>query len=367
MEEQVLNVLPPFSFLEIVETLLHLRHLAALMIQKAFKRHRLKRALRVLSLASRLRQIRVKAASYIAKELRALLRRPPKPQLKLVFAEKQIAHPTSTHFTAVGTEDACFIDDGCQTFGLADGVGSWKDHGVSAAMFSQELMQRTKALMAKERLGYSDVAKKTMMANVLKVAHSQMKSFGSSTVLLGAVKHGILTTLTLGDTSLIVLREVGGSLTRVYKTLERQHSFNCPFQLANIPKKHELAGLAPELKPFVDFIKNSKPISDPPSEAALSNFKLQNGDIVIAATDGLFDNLQRETIIKLAENELDSPALPKLLAVNIANKLARDAASLSLNLTYLSPFARSARRARLKYNGGKPDDITVVVGVAVIE
>lgn len=48
---------------------------------------------------------------------------------------------------------------------------------------------------------------------------------------------------------------------------------------------------------------------------------------------------------------------PNAAAVCLANK----AEEMSLHETYLSPFAKGAKESGKKYQGGKPDDITVIV------
>jgi protein phosphatase PTC7 len=109
-------------------------------------------------------------------------------------------------------------------------------------------------------------------------------------------------------------------------------------------------------------------VSDSATDAVTSDFKLLQGDILIIATDGLFDNLYKDRILELAQTQLNLNLTPRVLARNLAAILAKNAATQSLNPLYFSPFARAARRARCsKFSGGKADDITVVVGVAINE
>mmetsp|Transcript_7177 Transcript_7177/g.13162 ORF Transcript_7177/g.13162 Transcript_7177/m.13162 type:complete len:368 (+) Transcript_7177:1131-2234(+) len=367
MSEQTHCPHPPLTLPEIVEALQPLRASAATLIQKAYREYRFRRELHLFGAIIQLMRVRSEAAAAIQNKLRLLFNLKMKNQMRLVFAEKKIAHPTSSSFDVVGSEDACFSDEINQTFGVADGVGSWKDCGLSAAMFAQELMQRSQALMMRGRWGWTSEKKKAKLAEALKLAHSRIESYGSSTVLLGFVKDNQLTTASLGDSSLIVLRVVNGVMARVYKTRERYHSFNCPFQLAHLPNEEEISGLDQALNPFKEFLKKVSPISDSISDAVLGSFKLCKGDIIVAATDGLFDNLHKERIIEIVQAQTTILTTPQNLAYSIASALAIEAATRSLNPLYMSPFARAARRNRLKYTGGKPDDITVVVGITINE
>lgn len=46
----------------------------------------------------------------------------------------------------------------------------------------------------------------------------------------------------------------------------------------------------------------------------------------------------------------------------LASKIAKRTYKHSLDREYRSPFSIEAQKAGLKYKGGKPDDITVVIG-----
>jgi len=45
----------------------------------------------------------------------------------------------------------------------------------------------------------------------------------------------------------------------------------------------------------------------------------------------------------------------------VAEMIAKEAEKYSHNQSYLSPFGKSAREHFYDYNGGKPDDVTVIV------
>ena len=92
---------------------------------------------------------------------------------------------------------------------------------------------------------------------------------------------------------------------------------------------------------------------------AVQNFvcKLKPGDVIVAGTDGLFDNVFSHRTTKLVWDAKKHGALPGVAA----QQLATFASARSMDPVYLSPFAKAAAQAGFFYRGGKVDDITVVV------
>ena len=87
---------------------------------------------------------------------------------------------------------------------------------------------------------------------------------------------------------------------------------------------------------------------------------VENDDIFILGSDGVFDNLHTAQIIDLIRpfientNTISNPA-------QVAEIISREAEKYSNLRDYNSPFAESAIAHNKNYWGGKPDDITVVV------
>lgn len=61
----------------------------------------------------------------------------------------------------------------------------------------------------------------------------------------------------------------------VYQTKEQQYYFNAPYQLAVIPKHLQSPGS----------------LANTPSDADVAEMQLEKGDLILVATDGVFDNL----------------------------------------------------------------------------
>lgn len=75
----------------------------------------------------------------------------------------------------------------------------------------------------------------------------------------------------------------------VFSTTERQHYFNAPYQLSILPPS---------------MANNPNNITDSPSDAVQSNVPLENGDVIVMASDGLWDNMYWEEVVHLLEREL---------------------------------------------------------------
>lgn len=87
------------------------------------------------------------------------------------------------------------------------------------------------------------------------------------------------------------------------------------------------------------------------------HFPVAPGDVIVAGTDGLFDNLYNNEISGVIVEALRVGLEPQIAAQKIA-ALARQRAT---DKNRQSPFAAAAQEAGYRYYGGKLDDITVVV------
>jgi protein phosphatase PTC7 len=87
---------------------------------------------------------------------------------------------------------------------------------------------------------------------------------------------------------------------------------------------------------------------------------IKHRDILVLASDGLWDNLFNEKIIELikpfvdANGDIPNPTM-------VAETIAKEAEKYSNQKGYFSPFGKNAEEYGYSYGGGKPDDITVVV------
>jgi len=90
------------------------------------------------------------------------------------------------------------------------------------------------------------------------------------------------------------------------------------------------------------------------------------GDLIIMATDGLYDNLDLDEIVQEVsawEHSHHNPNTDSLQT--LAVRLVRKARELSLDKQRDSPFAILAKENDIMWGGGMPDDTTVVVARVV--
>lgn len=108
-------------------------------------------------------------------------------------------------------------------------------------------------------------------------------------------------------------------------------------------------------------------VTDLPKDADTKSFFLKDGDLILLATDGYFDNIYSHETLELInsgmepiENNDDNEVVTATIR-NLAKTLTDRARRLSLNPKRLSPWAKAAQAHGSNYRGGKVDDITCIV------
>ncbi|KAM7520224.1 hypothetical protein LguiB_019186 [Lonicera macranthoides] len=240
--------------------------------------------------------------------------------LKLFSGSCYLPHPDKEK---TGGEDAHFICEDEQAIGVADGVGGWADVGVNAGLYARELMSNSVVAIQNEPKGCIDPAR------VLDKAHSKTKAKGSSTACIITLMDQGLLAINLGDSGFIVVRD-GSTL---FQSPVQQHGFNFTYQLQNDPG------------------------GDQPSSGQVFTIPVTPGDVIVAGTDGLFDNLFNNEVTAIVVEGVRAGLTPESMAQKVA-ALARHRA---LDRKRQSPFSVAAQEAGYRYFGGKLDDITVVV------
>lgn len=240
--------------------------------------------------------------------------------LKLQSGACYLPHPDKEE---TGGEDAHFICTAEQAIGVADGVGGWAEMGVNAGMYARELMAHSVAAIQEEPRGSIDLSR------VLEKAYVSTKSKGSSTACMLALSDQGLHAVNLGDSGFLVVRDG----CTIFRSPVQQHNFNFTFQL------------------------ESGGGSDLPSSAQMFTLQVAPGDVIIAGTDGLFDNLYNSEVTAVVVHAVRAGLGPQVTAQKIA-ALARQRAQDKHRQT---PFSTAAQDAGFRYYGGKLDDITVVV------
>ncbi|CDF41163.1 unnamed protein product [Chondrus crispus] len=237
-----------------------------------------------------------------------------------------------------GGEDACFVRKKC--LGVFDGVGAWRERGIDSGLYSRRLARLTSEFAALNGPEH--------IVRALKWAAKRNEEIGSSTACVAALSGTQLHGVSVGDTSLGVIRD--GQF--IFMTNPLQHSFNFPYQLGT----------------------NS---DDRVEDGQMFQFQISPEDVVICASDGLWDNVYPDQILsilrvarlKYQDLNLDGCECQHCLVMKeAATQLARTAKNNAEDEEWFSPFALQAREGEAEeFPGGKMDDVTVTVSYAMEE
>ncbi|OIT27931.1 PREDICTED: probable protein phosphatase 2C 62 [Nicotiana attenuata] len=223
-----------------------------------------------------------------------------------------------------GGHEAYFVTCG-KWLGVADGVGSWSLEGSDPGVYAKELMQNSESIVSQCDNDILNDPKQ-----VLNLSVSKTDSPGSSTALIAHFNGKDLHVANIGDSGFIIVRN--GSVYR--KSSPMLHEFNLPIQ---IEKGDDPSQLLEEYK-----------------------IELDEGDVIVTATDALFDNLYDQEIVSIVSKSLAADKRPQEIAEVLATRVQEVGSSASGR----SPFADAAQEAGyVGYTGGKRDDVAVIVSV----
>lgn len=281
--------------------------------------------------------------------------------------------------------------------GVADGVGSWREYGVDPRDFSKSLMQECKNILLEAGAkgcpnvdkGDEKFRRQIAPCEVMAQAFERVKAdniVGSSTACVGmfdGLRHQLHFS-NLGDSGIIVLRHidstVAGTLKRDKKPrVERQSDLRIAFvsqqQLKAFNHPFQLGWTGEELNGEATSFKTA-------AESCTTSIHIRRGDIVIMATDGLFDNVELEDITSIAldweeqngfirdgdiasrEKRWEADSSMTYQSAESVDKLAealvKRARENSVDQKTDSPFAILAKENDIMWSGGMPDDCTVI-------
>ena len=236
-----------------------------------------------------------------------------------------------------GGEDGFSVSTDQKFIMVCDGVGGWVKKRVDPGKYAKYLANKVREFFENEPK--RDL--KDMLVNAVKVNPNR----GSTTAVIAkldsqSVEPVVMSTCNLGDSGYLVVRptEKGDQVSKVFRSVEHQHYFNCPHQCG---ENHEL-----------------------PYNAVDAKHDLAHNDIIVMGSDGVFDNLEDDMIIKecLLPNLKSGGNIKNIEST--AGCISAYAEFMSYDPNYESPFCRSAvehGKKKDRYMGGKEDDITVIV------
>lgn len=162
--------------------------------------------------------------------------------------------------------------------GVADGVGGWRSYGIDPGNFSSFLMKTCERLV--QCANFNPQRPVNLLAySYCELLEHKKPILGSSTacVLILNRENSTVYTANIGDSGFIVVRK--GEI--VHRSEEQQHYFNTPFQLSFPPPGH-----------------GNNVLSDSPESADTFSFPVKNGDVILVATDGVFDNVPIKLLLE---------------------------------------------------------------------
>jgi protein phosphatase PTC7 len=260
------------------------------------------------------------------------------------------AHPEKVSW---GGEDAGFIAG--RTFGVFDGVsGATKVKG-------KKLYSRCLAETMKKSVGSKTTSTSTTSSSSSSLGGGEKKlggaggaglsvremtdylieakkladveATGASTAVIASIgEDNILRALNIGDSVCLVLRN--GAVAA--RTREIIHYFDCPYQLGD-----------------------DSP--DRPSDGTTLQAEIFGGDIIVAGSDGVFDNLSDADVCEIVNS-----FGPRTKSAMIAKKIVDRSRTVSLDTNSVTPYSTVARgktgyAAYKNGRGGKVDDISCLV------
>lgn len=278
-------------------------------------------------------------------------------------------------------QDAFFIsrvgDTNAVAFGVADGVGGWEESGVDPADFAHGFCDYMASAAHEHKADGTPLPPRALMQRGYDdVCKDRTINAGGSTASVAiATEDGKLEVANLGDSGFVHLR-----LNAVHTYSEPQtHAFNTPYQLSIVP-----ASMLARAAAF-----GGAQLCDYPKDADVTQHNLKHGDIVVLASDGVWDNLFNQDILRIVSRlmtsigawqtsddgirvvdnlgrftETDDSAQRLItLQTAIAVEIAAAAKAASVNQRLDGPFAKEVQKyyPQENWHGGKIDDICVVV------
>ncbi|KAI4223292.1 MAG: hypothetical protein L6R36_005528 [Xanthoria steineri] len=263
-------------------------------------------------------------------------------------------------------DDAVLVGE--NFIGANDGVGAWAHKPRGHAALWSRLILHFWALEAERDASVTSAAStsvepdpvaylQTAYEHTLEATAAPNEWQGTTTACAALLHHvheaassePLLYVTNLGDSQVMVVRPETQEI--VYKTTEQWHWFDCPRQLGT----------------------NSP--DTPHANAVMDKIKIREGDVVLAMSDGVVDNLWEHEIIQNVHESMQrttrkdhkeaggdaQEADGRML--DVAKELVKAARNIAEDPYAESPFMERAVEEGLAMEGGKLDDISVVAAL----
>lgn len=275
--------------------------------------------------------------------------------------------------------------------GVFDGVGGWRNDGIDVSLFSETLAEASRDYI---KNAYSpDDEQHIDLRMALTYAKEIIKEkdlTGSSTACMLSLnsKTREANVLNLGDSSMIVFRH----------DVTRQHPihFMTPFQVLDFNTPAQIGHICKALSQ-----KYQGAQWNSPDDADGEVIDIEPNDVILLATDGLWDNVELEEIIHAVQRHFDPVIVRELskrsvfetegVVFRAVTDLVNVALTSSLDKEKATPFSEGYNEnlrkkfvekyndylkeqpdrdqliedwlSKRRYKGGKPDDITISISL----
>lgn len=249
------------------------------------------------------------------------------------------------------------VEEAAIFLGVSDGVSGVQKLGIPPDALPKELLAQCREVLERkleEGLtldGLADGGDGHWVLGLLREAYDATTSDGATTLLVVVMEdiHRIVVA-GVGDCGLLHLRPVANKPLRLsaqFRTRPLRYEANKPKQIARLPSAN---------------IDNVHMVI---AGARLDTVPCKHGDILILGSDGIFDNLSDEEILKIVQETCEQKALP---AENSKDECQVPAGQLAVPwVSQLEAAARALVSAAIQNadTGGSPDDTTALVAAVV--
>jgi len=309
---------------------------------------------------------------------------PAVPSLRFISASTSKQHRMKSDR---GIVNADVVEEAPACLGICDGVSEVHQLGIAPDEFPRELLQHARealeerdAKVMNERRDRSwpsaGPGEKSWLVDVILDAYSQTEAEGSTTFLMAVIEeNNRLMVAQLGDCTLLVLRRTPSQpqkLQIAFQTEPLRFEHNKPFQIVRLPGVPE--------DEIINVIGSTR----------VDYFQAQHGDLIVLGTDGIFDNLHNEDVVRIVEQtcpynppranfsrqmqqQMPTQALAPVPSVERLGKAADAIVAEALDCVCSAELDVATGSMKWPANarqtpsglGGKPDDTTVIVATVV--
>ncbi|UJR24670.1 hypothetical protein I4U23_006043 [Adineta vaga] len=186
-------------------------------------------------------------------------------------------------------DDVAFVkqSDDHILIGLADGVSGNRHHGLDPYKFAHTLISSC-ADETERIIGSSSM--RGLVHRAIRCVEKR-SIFGSATLCLLSIdkRCSYLRSLNIGDSGFMLIRQN----KLIIRSNPQYHRGSSPFQLSSFPTTQIFSSNTTRL------------YHDKPSDGEYIEHNLEIGDLLLIASDGLFDNLYEDFIVQIINNHLD--------------------------------------------------------------